>query len=59
MNKSDRQKLGRAWNLIEAARLIAEKTNVDCIGDSIAECLLTAENLLSDLDTDDENDESV
>lgn len=25
MNKSDRAKLGRAWNLIEAARLIAEK----------------------------------
>lgn len=25
MNKSDRQKLGRAWNLIEAARLVAEK----------------------------------
>lgn len=59
MNKSDRQKLGRAWNLIEAARLVAEKHNVDTISDAIAECLLTAENLLSDLDTDDENDESV
>lgn len=59
MNKSDRQKLGRAWNLIEAARLIAEKHNVDIISDAIAECLLTAENLLTDLDTDDENDESV
>jgi len=59
MNKSDRQKLGRAWNLIEAARLIAEKHNVDTISDAIAECLLTAENLLTDLDTDDENDESV
>jgi hypothetical protein len=59
MNKSDRQKLGRAWNLIEAARLIAEKCNVDTISDAIAECLLTAKNLLTDLDTDDENDESV
>lgn len=59
MNKSDRQKLGRAYNLIEAARLIAEKHNVDTLGDAIAECLLTAENLLTDLDTDDENDESV
>lgn len=59
MNKSDRQKLGRAWNLIEAARLVAEKTNIDTTSDAIAECLLTAENLLSDLDTDDENDESV
>ena len=59
MNKSDRQKLGRAWNLIEAARLIAEKHNVDTSSDAIAECLLTAENLLTDLDTDDENDESV
>ena len=59
MNKSDRQKLGRAWNLIEAARLVAEKHNVDTISDAIAECLLIAENLLSDLDTDDENDESV
>jgi hypothetical protein len=59
MNKSDRQKLGRAWNLIEAARLVAEKCNVDTISDAIAECLLTAENLLTDLDTDDENDESV
>jgi hypothetical protein len=53
MNKSDRQKLGRAWNLIEAARLVAEKHNVDTISDAIAECLLTAENLLTDLDTDD------
>lgn len=59
MNKSDRQRLGRAWNLIEAARLVAEKMNVDTSSDAIAECLLTAENLLSDLDTDDENDESV
>lgn len=59
MNKSDRQKIGRAWNLIEAARLVAEKHNVDTISDAIAECLLTAENLLTDLDTDDENDESV
>jgi hypothetical protein len=59
MNKSDRQKLGRAWNLIEAARLVAEKTNIDTSSDAIAECLLTAENLLTDLDTDDENDESV
>lgn len=59
MNKSDRQKLGRAWNLIEAARLVAEKSNIDTTSDAIAECLLTAENLLTDLDTDDENDESV
>jgi hypothetical protein len=59
MNKSDRQKLGRAWNLIEATRLVAEKTNIDTTSDAIAECLLTAENLLTDLDTDDENDESV
>jgi len=59
MNKSDRQKLGRAWNLIEAARLVAVKCNIDTTSDAIAECLLTALNILTDLDTDDENDESV
>lgn len=59
MNKNDRVKLGRAWNLIEAARLVAEKNNIDTISDAIAECLLTALNILTDLDTDDEEDESV
>lgn len=59
MNKNDRVKLDRACNLIEAARLVAEKQNVDTSSDAIAECLLIALNLLTELDTDDENDESV
>lgn len=54
MNKSDRQKLGKAWNLIEAARLVAEKMNTDTSSDAIAECLLTALNIITDLTDDDE-----